>query len=113
LEKPWYSNFVWKEYKMNYIRNFLKAKSKVDDVRIKVSTIHSVKGAEADHVVLLLNMSKASMLSMDKNPDSEHRVFYVGMTRAAKSLTIVFATDGCKYEYPIDMRGAKALAKRG
>jgi superfamily I DNA/RNA helicase len=112
LSNPWYNAFNWHEYKIEYVRNVLKAKSNVNDVRIKVSTIHSVKGAEADHVVLLLNMSKSSAVSMDKNPDSEHRVFYVGMTRAAKSLTIVFATGTCKNEYPIDMRSAKALAKR-
>jgi superfamily I DNA/RNA helicase len=112
ITSPWYSAFNWHEIKINYIRNVIKNKTRPDDVRIKVSTIHSVKGAEADHVVLLLNMSKASMISMDKNADSEHRVFYVGMTRAAKSLTIVFATNGCKHEYPIDMRSAKALAKR-
>ena len=57
--------------------------------RIKLSTIHAVKGAEADHVYLLTHMSKLVATSLETNPDAERRVWYVGVTRARKSLTLI------------------------
>ena len=57
--------------------------------KINVSTIHKVKGGEADNVILLTDVAKKTALTLDLMPDSEHRVFYVGITRAKKSVTIV------------------------
>jgi DNA helicase-2/ATP-dependent DNA helicase PcrA len=57
--------------------------------RVRLSTIHAAKGAEADHVVLLTGMSRKVADSIEKAPDAERRVFYVGATRARHSLTIV------------------------
>jgi superfamily I DNA/RNA helicase len=57
--------------------------------RIKLSTIHGAKGGESDHVVLLTDLSYKAEEAYHKNPDDERRVFYVGMTRAKKSLHIV------------------------
>lgn len=56
---------------------------------VTLSTIHGVKGSEADHVILLSDMAKASLRSLDTDPDSEHRVWYVGASRARKTLTLV------------------------
>lgn len=56
---------------------------------IEISTIHGAKGREADNVVLLTDMSKRTAESFAKNPDAEHRVWYVGATRARKRLFIV------------------------
>jgi superfamily I DNA/RNA helicase len=58
--------------------------------RITVSTIHQVKGGEADHVMLATDMSHSCYRSLQTNPDSEHRVFYVGATRAKESLHIIY-----------------------
>jgi hypothetical protein len=56
---------------------------------IKLSTIHGAKGAEAKHVILSTGMTQRTMEESDKDPDSEARVFYVGITRAMHTLTIV------------------------
>ena len=54
--------------------------------RIRIATIHSVKGKEADNVLLLPDMTSLTHNSYIKDGDSEHRVFYVGATRAKKHL---------------------------
>lgn len=56
--------------------------------RIRITTIHAVKGREADNVVLLPDLSNLTLRSYLKDPDDEHRVFYVGATRAKKKLFI-------------------------
>lgn len=57
--------------------------------RIHVDTIHGTKGEEADNVVLLSDMAKRTWEEMGMNPDAEHRVWYVGITRARRNLYIV------------------------
>ena len=57
--------------------------------RITISTIHSVKGGEADNVLLLTDVSAKTMQTMINHPDDELRVTYVGVTRAAQTLHIV------------------------
>ena len=57
--------------------------------RIKLSTIHGDKAGEADHVMLLTDLSRKADDSFLRNRDSERRVFYVGATRAKKSLHII------------------------
>lgn len=56
---------------------------------VRLSTIHSAKGAEADHVVLLREMAKRSHKETELNPDDELRVWYVAVTRAREKLTLV------------------------
>ena len=62
--------------------------------RVRISTIHSAKGGEADHVVLLTEMAARTYREMERNPDDERRVFYVGVTRARRKLTAVDAREG-------------------
>lgn len=59
--------------------------------RIRVGTIHSVKGAEADNVALLTTTSKkvADGTEEQAQRDEEHRVAYVGVTRARRRLVVV------------------------
>ena len=57
--------------------------------RIKLSTIHGAKGGEADNVVLFTDLTAAAERSMDYDPDSMHRVFYVAVTRTKKNLFTV------------------------
>jgi superfamily I DNA/RNA helicase len=89
MDDPWYESFRWEQEEIDYYRNVIGAGNHTKGVRIDVSTIHSVKGAEADHVVLLSDMTRSTYENLKNNPDSEHRAFYVGVTRAAHSLTIV------------------------
>jgi len=56
--------------------------------RILISTIHGVKGMEADNVVIRTDMQMPTFLGYQRRPDDEHRVFYVGVTRAKKALWI-------------------------
>ena len=57
--------------------------------RVRLSTIHSAKGGEADHVVLMTEMAKRTFAEMPLAPDDERRVWYVGVTRAKQKLTVV------------------------
>ena len=55
-----------------------------------LSTVHSAKGAEYDHVILT---GAWPMKSAPKEREEERRVFYVGMTRARKTLTVFEQSD--------------------
>ena len=50
--------------------------------------ISGIEG-EADHVMLLTDLSSRFAQEYAANSDSIHRMFYVGVTRAKKSLHIV------------------------
>jgi superfamily I DNA/RNA helicase len=60
---------------------------------VLISTIHGVKGMEADNVVLFTDVTQKILRAMDLNADPELRVFYVGATRARKRLYIVEPQD--------------------
>ena len=57
--------------------------------RIVLSTIHSAKGGEADNVILFSDMAQRTYKEMQKTPDNERRVFYVGTTRTKNNLNII------------------------
>ena len=59
--------------------------------RVRISTIHGAKGAEADHVVLLTDVSSRTYAGAWRSGDAEARVWYVGATRARRTLTLVRA----------------------
>ncbi len=69
------------------------------DPQINISTIHSVKGDEADVVVLMGDISKVVAQQMDIDEDTEHRVFYVATTRAKESLYLVEPLTSKYYPY--------------
>jgi DNA helicase-2/ATP-dependent DNA helicase PcrA len=60
--------------------------------RVRISTIHGAKGAEARHVILLTEQARRTHREAEIRPDDEHRVMYVGVTRAREKLTIVGST---------------------
>lgn len=68
--------------------------------RVRIETIHGVKGAEAENVLLLTDMSQRTAKSFALAPDNEHRVFYVGVTRAIEALHLVSPQSDTSY--PID-----------
>ena len=53
-----------------------------------VGTIHSLKGAEADNVILFPDLSQAALAEWQKDRDTMWRLFYVAVTRARRGLTI-------------------------
>jgi len=77
------------ESKEYYISLLRRGESLKKEPRIAVSTIHGSKGGEADNVVLLTDMVGSTWEGMPMNPNAEHRVWYVGVTRCRNSLHIV------------------------
>jgi DNA helicase-2/ATP-dependent DNA helicase PcrA len=89
-EKNWYDIFVADQKEILYIRNIISGGEKLyENARIWLSTIHAIKGGEEDNVILSLHqgskVQKSIRLSVDKQ-DEEHRVWYVGITRARNNL---------------------------
>ena len=89
-EKNWYDIFVADQKEILYIRNIIFGGEKLsENARVWVSTIHAAKGGEEDNVILSLHqgskVQKSIRLSVDKQ-DEEHRVWYVGTTRARNNL---------------------------
>ncbi len=82
----------------NYVLNALRRGDNVKNPRIKVSTIHSMKGGESDNVLVITDLSYASWKQYMKDPSEEHRVFYVAVTRAKKALHIMEPTTRRFYE---------------
>jgi hypothetical protein len=88
-ETPWYEVLRVSETERIYITSVRRMGESIltGTPRIKISTIHKAKGGEADNVALLLDSSRACAESLDQ--DSEVRTFYVGLTRARKSLHLI------------------------
>ncbi|HEX77156.1 MAG TPA: ATP-dependent helicase [Dehalococcoidia bacterium] len=61
----------------------------LDAPRIKVGTIHSAKGMEADFVVLRPEMAGRTYAEWLRAPEGERRCWYVGLTRARKGLWLL------------------------
>lgn len=63
----------------------------VDNPGVRLGTIHSAKGMEADNVALLTTMSEpcARACETQEGHDEEQRVWYVGATRAKKRLVVI------------------------
>jgi superfamily I DNA/RNA helicase len=90
LKEEWYNSFKWKENKITYLRDVIKNKNHKDlRTNINIETIHSIKGGEAENVVVQEDITKNVKSNLENNPDSEHRVFYVGVTRTKKNLYIL------------------------
>ena len=92
---------------------------------VTVTTLHSLKGLEADHVILVdLDEEKLSFSNEFTQEDTNRHLLYVGMTRATTSLTMMSATDNPSstlYELSSDLievddsdnpKARQALAKR-
>lgn len=73
-----------------YLRAVLKrGESLTEPGRVIISTVHGVKGGQADNVVLFGNATKRILRQEAINPDSEYRVRYVAMTRARQTLYVL------------------------
>jgi superfamily I DNA/RNA helicase len=80
--------------RITYIRKMrANGESLKEGARIKLSTIHSVKGGEEDNVVILPDLTHSTQLSYERNKDDENRLFYVGATRTKEHLHIVRPKD--------------------
>jgi len=100
IGSPWYIAFTRLSQRVrNYYRSVLARKGTLTGIpEATISAIHGVKGGEADNVLLLTDMAYSSHTELQNNPDSEHRVFYVGATRARKQLHVVTPQTNRFYE---------------
>lgn len=75
----------------------------LSDDRITLMTLHSAKGLEFDNVFItgvetnLLPLGSSSL--NEKDDEEERRLFYVGITRAKKELTLSYSTNRMKFGY--------------
>ena len=78
-----------------YIRTMLSTGEKLSiSARIRLQTIHSTKGEEENNVILVMdNTSKIRESTTNNNEKlyEEHRIFYVGATRAKQNLYLLKA----------------------
>ncbi len=90
-DRVWYEAFVrMPQSDQEYLRLCLRNNENLEaEPRVRIDTIHGAKGAEADRVGLLTDISPRTMNSMVMNPDDEHRVFFVAASRASIELIIV------------------------
>ena len=96
--EPWYSNFEMDIDTVEYYRALIANGIPKNFDDITVSTIHGVKGGEADNVIVLLDMTRRVDDNYDTNPDSELRCLYVACTRAKKKLHIVYSNGSNGYD---------------
>jgi superfamily I DNA/RNA helicase len=86
-----------------FILQTLRKGEKVTEPRIRISTIHSIKGGEEDNVLLLSDVTQRSYEAINsaRHADDEHRVFYVGATRARQRLLLLHSGFGAgAYDFP-------------
>ena len=94
-------NYIWYDAfnnapskKVSYIRKMRQNGEQLNKKpRILLSTIHGVKGGEADNVVLLTDLSRQTLREYERVPDDVNRLFYVGATRTKEHLHIVEPKD--------------------
>lgn len=66
--------------------------------QVLVSTIHFVKGGEAENVSILLDSTTKTYGAIYKDIDEELRVLYVGVTRAKENLFLIDSTGKNGYD---------------
>lgn len=70
----------------DYYRRVNWTRLLADGIKVKISTIHGAKGMEAQDVHLITARSPAQVNQSIVDPDAQHRLFYVGVTRASERL---------------------------
>ena len=80
-----------------YVRSLERRGENIyEEPRIKLSTIHAMKGGEDDNVAVYLGSTQSCVDG--KHPEDEHRVFYVAVTRAKKNLYLIETDKTYRYE---------------
>lgn len=110
-ELPWYDAIDMPEEDKEYYRDVIYNKTDLAKVNLKIGTIHSVKGGEADNVILMLDMTRRTHINYNDDVDNEMRCLYVGCTRAKKNLYLMPTTT--KYGYDEDIPIAKIVKRIG
>jgi superfamily I DNA/RNA helicase len=90
-DQNWFQAFkLAEDDDKEYLLHLLENKENLEKpARIWLSTVHAIKGGEQDNVILCLDMGDKIIKSINQNQnkkDEEHRVWYVGTTRARNNL---------------------------
>lgn len=90
-EGPWFEALAGvPSDEAEYIRAAMRRGERLKEApRVRISTVHGAKGAEADNVLLLTDQAYKTWQGAERDPDDEARVFYVGVTRARERLCVV------------------------
>lgn len=67
--------------------------------RVEITTLHGGKGKEADNVAFLSDLTRQTEESFFLDPEPEHRLFYVAVTRARRNLHIIGPQGNRGYPY--------------
>ena len=91
VSSPWFDALTGiAAAERTYYQSILRAGHRLTgQPQVIINTIHGVKGGEADHVVVVPDMAYKTFVEYEKDPDDEHRVFYVAASRARKTLYLV------------------------
>lgn len=91
LDQPWWEVLSFTQSESDYYRAVLRrhGPQDLDEPKVRLLTVHSAKGQEERNVLLLRSMSSATWKNYLADPDTEHRVFYVGVTRARQRLYLL------------------------
>lgn len=79
-------------WKRDVLKNAVDAPAALTAEEVKVGTVHTSKGLEAPSVYLFTTSSKRTVRQYSRDPAAaaeEHRVYYVGTTRASEELHLV------------------------
>lgn len=89
-DEPWYQVMRFSDAEIEYYRACRQKGAKLlERPRITLSTIHGVKGGEADNVFLVSDVARKCYENMVRHKsDEERRVFYVAASRAKERLVI-------------------------
>lgn len=103
IKHPWYESLNFDRELIAYYRDLIKNKVKLEKSKIDISTIHGVKGGEADNVIIMMDFTRAVKTNFERNTDSELRCLYVGLTRAKNNLHIIHSTTKNGYDNYIEV----------
>ena len=93
----WFEALELKADDSFYYRQLIKNKVDLKNPKITISTIHGVKGGEADNVILFMDVTRTVYKQLYDIEDSELRCLYVACTRAKSNLHIIHSDN--KYSY--------------
>jgi len=87
---------------ISYIENVEKDLNPKEKARVRIRTIHGAKGDEAENVVIFPDMPRPAWKSAKRDPDTEHRMWFVAVTRSKKR--VYWLRPDTKYYYRIGNR---------
>ena len=102
----------WEEYIEEYTRKLEEQAGRQKKEGVQISTLHGAKGLEYDQVYIL-NVNEGSIpyrkAVLTPAVEEERRLFYVGMTRARKHLTLCYV----KKQYEKEREPSRFLKEAG